>query len=416
VTIESKRFTLSGITDRFMNSYDNLGSFLSAWDLKSLLWFAFDKANDKCDVGYQLISDNGKMITIGGLMYNTETGFLCLGYNSNSNAYIPITSFVDVLNFCCYTDKKKFIDLEACNYIVENMKLTYGSFKPFDFVEGLEKGSSLSGKKSIVLNIVANDIVKSGAKLGKSYLAIYSDDDFYRIVFEVMAGILQKTDNLLKELFGNAIPEENRGEVISGVKGKFSAKDINKYKFETSYLKALQDRGADPEFVREVSSCNIGRKSRNNLLSSVGNSNPSRALFILSGWAYLEVWDSTSFGTITNDRIMSYNVLDLLRGLDNEQDVYFSYDMLYSNKDSRYLDALLKKLDLTLEVDAIGKDKFLESIKNFSKNVSLLRDRGSGYSVTVKTGQKDFLVYATKEMLNAGKIVDKVSKRLLAKF
>jgi hypothetical protein len=126
--------------------------------------------------------------------------------------------------------------------------------------------------------------------------------------------------------------------------------------------------------------------------------------------------DNTPMSSIKDEKIKAYNILDLLKSVDKEHDLYFSYDMLKTANSDVYMKTLLDKLQISAEVTAVGNDEFLKNITNFARNVALLRDMGSNYSRKVTVQQKDFLSFSIKELSNGGKLLDKISKRILSKF
>lgn len=363
---------------------------------------------DDLIIKYKLVKDEGKFINFGGLNLNTESGYFCIGYNSNNDSYIPLFKIDELLNNILFGDEDvKLLDTETAVYIVERIKLEGESFDVISFVGDLIKSKNHS--KSIILSLI------SSVNLLNNEIKVGNNDEFYEILTEFFSWIIKSVDKFAKSLLGNFIHEYSRNEVLRNMNKTYDDVDVYKERIEGLYLKLLKDKNIDPIFLRELSSCGLGIKRRNSLLKVTGISDIKKFL-ILSSWAYIEVWDSASFDSLSNDKIYAYNLFDILRAIDREQDIFFGYDMLNSLNIDKYIDTLIKKLQVVSEVNNIGYDNFLRNIRSYAKNVSLLRDMGSSYASRMKFEQKDFLVYSSKGLINSGKIVDKIAKRILKKF
>jgi hypothetical protein len=391
--------------------------------INPFITFKYDDKAGTCTIDYLECSDSGRFITVCGLMINTESGYACLGYNTNSAFYIPVFDFVDALNkICCPTEE--LINKDSMLYIVENLKLNSDNFQIVDYLNSLQARKFAS--KSIIINITQQNTVQDlyGIDKMKSSIMLVDDDDFYKGVFDFMAGVNERLDSLGKEFFSNFFVEKTDSQVMSAVSSeysKFSWDDT----VEEMFVRNIRDRGVDAKFLREVVSLGIARNKRHDICTTI--TMKKRRLFgLLSSWAYMDTWEarkSSSAGgkkfdpmIVPESKIKSYNVLDLIKGIDREHDLFFSYRMASDLGDDKYFNTLINKLKLTTEVMGIGVSTFLNDIRQFAGDVSLKRDMGVSYAYMIEPNQKDFISFSVKSMNGAGKIIDKACKKILGKF
>lgn len=373
---------------------------------------------------FEVLSDHGRFVNFCGVMVNTESGDICLGYNANNDMYIPIANLVDILNAKLIMQGSGFPEftLDDVLVFIENYKMDYTTASPVSYFNDLLKGRLSTNNvkysyRSIALNYLKE---KRGASTGSvvdpnnpnavNVLDVMSDDDFYRVVMSDMANINTWCKVIGQEFLGNYILEDDFSTV-----GSTSSRS----KHTTMYLNSIS-RGADAEFMKELTSLGFAIKRRLQAYDmAIKGSKPIGFMAaLLSSNAYADAYQDDNFDKISVDKIRAYNLADLLRTLDRDQDLYFSQDELLGRNPSKapstsYMDALLKKLGL--EAAFAGLKSASTFIDGYSKLLDL-NDMGSDYTIQVKGPQRDFAPVAVRSLSGAGRLVNKMCGRILKKF
>jgi hypothetical protein len=389
-------------------------------------------------ISYLECSDSGQFVNFGGILVNTVTLYAVIGYNANPNSYIPIFDMVDFFNEFLFGSESNPLDVtfpkipnasvignEEAKYIIESMKLDYKGFSVKMYVNSLIESSRTGSLEfsSIVMNYI-NDSVNKGTggnsvdKAHEKFNAM--DDDFLMTsisaFYRSCNGILELLGN---EFFGKFLMEVDDKEKLDNASSDIqSLVRHSKNSYENLYLKNIKDRNIDPVFVREVGSLGFGMKKRAEAAGKGGD--PRRNLAILSSGCYIDSISKGALDTVTDDKINSYNIMDILRGTDKDQDMFYSFYVLDKLKDSTVYNNFIKKLNIDTEISLIGNTKFLDNLRDYSKEMIVRRDTGviSGgkFSKEVTPAQQTFVSYSTTELLNAGKLIDKVFGWLLKNF
>ncbi len=379
-----------------LGRYD-IGTFLEDNGIKSFI--TVGRINrSPVQIKYKVLGDTSKFVNLFRLNVSTETGFACLGYNANSSAYIPIFSVVELFNKLFFKDfSSPVFTIDDLKYFMESFKLNYEDFNAIDYLRGMLSGlSSESG--SVVFRYLLSQ--RDDKYLDKIIFNM-GDDDVYKLIYSFYEEVLLHVDQFARVFMGNFILEPDRRSV-----------DIPGSGMESSFLGGIR-AGVPAEFLREVSSCGVGRNRRMDVLTNRIFNDKKKALALLSSWAYYDAYKDNDLKSVGSGKILCYNFLDLLRSIYREQDLFFSYDML---KDSKaFYKNLIKKLGLEKEIERLGEKEFLESVVGYAKVVGTM-EMGGSYSRRVKNNQVNFSSVVSKSISNSGSTFLRVSKRILSKF
>ena len=393
--------------------------------------------DDTCKLHYSEYSDDGHFINFAGVMVNSESLYVALGYNANNSLYIPVVSMLEILNISIFGDEKGPIGKDEALYILENSKLNYKDFDLKSYCREILVGNVVStGYKfsSLILNFVETGI-KAGANVagntGNSILDSMSNEDLYRILFEFMKRFTDKMDNLGKEFFGNFIAEEDRGVVMQSSAFGFDKlfKNFGVKSYESLYLKNINSRGLDPSLARELSSIGFGIKGRRDIYNNTTD-DFTKMLAVLSSNAYID-HENINYNAIDDEKINTYNIVDLLRGVGKEQDLVFSVDVMQELGKDQLYNLLLNKLSITSDIAKIGNNRFFENLNKYTgkaKTVAAQVDKagtqgvmnrvdvGSVYTRKVEGEQTNFVTFSSRALINAGKLFDRIALRILKVF
>jgi hypothetical protein len=373
------------------------------------------------EVSYLEISDGGNFVNFGGFVVNTESGMACLGYSPNNEGYIPVFDFVEFFNVVIFGGNN-LLGRDEVLYIIETFKLDFRNFDIKGYINSIIKGLRAGGDryKSVILNFLGEttDVVTD---LDVGPFEYMSNEDIFKALFIGIKGAIKNIDALGKEFFGQFGVEGDREEVIKGmeydVADLISAKSFGGVKgYESLYLKSIKDRGVDSDFARELSSVGFGLDMRGEIIKDSKVVDIRRDLALLSSGLYASIPKKSDLGKVKDETLAIGNIIDILRGIGRDQDLFFSYDVVVNLGEDKILKGLLKSLSIEDEVSTIGEDKFVEGIREYAVKMLPLVDSGSVYGKNVSLDQKSFVTFSSRGLINSGRIFSKIFGRLSKKF
>jgi hypothetical protein len=416
---DSKNGTIMTVLERF-------NRLLLAGNITPLI--DFNRASSMLmEVNYKECSDDGGYVGFGGLMVNTESLCAVLGYSGNNSGYIPLFNVAEMLGIFLFGEEKKsLIGKDEAKYIIESFKLDYKGFSIVEYAKTLVEGTTTALEfKSVLMNYRDNAISKPTVKKD-TLLPIYlwDDEELIDVITKFIKSLLVSIDDIAKEFFDNFAPEANTQEVMSNMKKdmtsllKGTAKTTS---LEALFLKNISEAKVPPIFARELVSTGFARRSRMDIAKS-DTSSKRKELAVLSSGSYADEGEGNpnskviSVESIPDDKIATYNLLDILRGINRDQDMFFSYDVATALGNETLYKTLLNKLKIENEVNKITSEKFQKNLVNYASKVSHFMDRGFVYSKSTTQGQKDFAVFVSRSLGSAGKLVKKIADRMVSKF
>lgn len=405
----------------YANFYTDLSllkHFLENMGVAPLIIIEHRNFNDQT-IKYKVVSDEGKFVNFGGFYINTASGYVCLGYNANNGEYIPIFNLVDVFNSNSILGDKNILGdvftLDDLLYIIERFKINYREFQVRDYLYDVFLTRDDKIFRSISLNYIKDNL---GKRIKYSNLAYLEEIDLFNFLSGLFSVVSKEIDHLGKVFFGNFILEDDRSIV-----GKTQPLEspLDGGHMERYFVRGVT-QGYDSVFLRELSSVALGRNRR--LLgktrgeSSAGlydvyTGDTKKGIAVASSWAYFDQYDITTVSSISEDKIRSYNIVDLLRSIGREADLFFTLDVYKDNP--KFFEVLMNKLGLLSVVDSIGRDKFIKRAFDYKKLLSII-EMGGTYSRKVKLPQTSFMSVGTRSVLSSGKVFEKAGKRLLRRF
>ncbi len=373
------------------------------------------KANYRVLVG----SDDGRMTTFMGFTYNSASGSVVLGYNDNNKEYISLFSLVEFFNNAISPGDPIF-SLDSVNYLVESFKLDFRNFDFRSYIQTLRDRFFSDGvySGSVLLNAVQDLDVKTTSDKNKSTSYLVSKNEFVmEILILFFSGLNNKVGDLGRSVFGNFISETKFDPNLE--KNMSQPGYTRNSGYEERFIKAIRDEKIDPLLVRELSSVGLGIKSRSGVFSYKTHSSDDRNICgILSSWSHLDEW-SGDYSRVTDEKINSYNLIDILRSVDEDGNLFFYHTLglekgmsLTENLINKYME----KIGLQTELTGVGTSNFVDFISNYKKSPTMLRDMGSNYARLVTDEQKDFTSFSTRSISNYGRIVKKATDLMISKF
>lgn len=405
-------------------TFDSLKSFFSDNLLTPLIVVDnINKATDSCEIKYYECddeNDKGSFINFGGLMINTKSLCAVLGYNANPNSYIPLFDIKEFFNVSLFSKGVNLIGKEETLYIIERFKLDFRGFSIHDYIMELISNTNTNSLdfSSVLLNFVQDKVIKGTASISNIYdtFMLMTDKDILQLWSIFFRNVLGIVHALGKELFGNFIVEDDIQERKANANKDFISLFKSGTKgYENAYLQNIKYRNIPPVFAREAGSMGFGMNRRKDVISS-RSSDYAKNMAILSSGSYIDTFNRDAIPSITDEKIYTYNMMDILRGVNKDQDIFFSYDTLIELNNDQLFKILVKKLNIDVEISNIGISSFIKHLGEYNASMKNLQDTGGIYSTQVKKGQRNFTSFSTRELIGSGKLIDKIFQRVLKKF
>lgn len=353
-------------------------------------------------IRYRVVKDEGRFITFCGMMVNTESGYIALGYNNDNKFYIPVARITDVFNSAVFGGSGGSggeLGLEDVLYIIEEFKINFREFKVVEYIKKLvgEGGVRFS---SVSIEFLRGEMGKSG----ENNLNVMEDSDFYLYMVMVFQELMEWVDKLGRKFFWRFILGEGPTVDVGDPK-----------KMDVMYVKWI-NAGVDRDFLLELSSCGVARNRRCIGASSevIGvvksfRKDGCKGAAYLSSWTFYDQFDLKSIEYVKEEKIRSYNINDLVRAVDRDVDLFFSVGIYGDSK--KPFEVLMGKLGVLVEIDKIGRRDFIENTYEFSKMLAT-REMGGSYSRKVKREQASILPAGERSIIGAGRVLEKITKRI----
>jgi hypothetical protein len=300
--------------------------------------------------------------------------------------------------------------------MLEGFKLNFRGFDILGYLRSLD-ASKDSTYNSIIMTFLNESL--DIANVSDAVDAYVDSDEIWKKLFLALKPLVRGIEEVSKIFFGNFIAEEDLPAVVGGAGYSLESLFTPQHRggsYENAYLKNIKYRGVPPEFAREMSSVGFGINRRKEILDIQRGSDYTKMLAILSSNAYVDVFDKSSLLSAPDAKVATYNIIDLMRGIRRDMDLFFSVDMLEESKSDKLYDVFKKSLQIEAEISFIGNNAFVENINRYKNEMNKYVDRGALYSKNVKSSQQYFSTFSTRALINAGKVWDKVSGRLMKVF
>lgn len=380
--------------------------------------YASSSSRGSCAIEYSVCNSGGYFVNFGGVYYNTETGYICLGYNGNSGGYIPVCSIVDFINSILYLDDSKKVvkvfDLDDINYMVEKFKINPNDF---DFKTYLEEICSskvqVSNSNSIIRSFMSLQSDCMDERLLGFNLKFLPDSnyEYFMCLVEGFSKLNLAIDEFCSCFVYGYSLESGFKELDRRIGDELNGRVTTSEKIEGCYIKRIRDCGVDPIFMREITSFSMGARMRSKVFSN--SIDDEKKLKIVSSFYYLH--NLGDYNVVVDLILDTYNIVDLLRSIGRDMDLYFSFDILYTMKNDSVLRSLITKLGLEEEISKVSYKYFMEYGLEYFKLVGFFIDSGS-FDLLVSEKQKDFVSVSSRSLVGGGKIFERASGRMLKIF
>lgn len=379
----------------------------------------------------KVVDEPEPFINLFGLSVGTETGNIALGLFPNPNSYILLGNFFKIFakrvfngNLPEYIDKKLLLELLKVNPVLflHNLNSNLNSMY-LDF-----RNSGVQKSNSIIMELVRKfESVKESKTVVKS---IGVDvENVFSFVYECVNKFLD-CQKLAVEYFGAFISELTSDEVLSTLSKYSNTSDLLESSvpnLNSRYLKFL-DYKIDTDFLLALSSFGIGIKQRRSILNVLDSITVSEQGFeyvfyasVLGSFSYMDysLCDKSSDVLKQDyDKIICYNIIDMIHAIGWENAFMYSLDIIKEFKNySAYLKLKDKYhlCDFWLE-NKIDESLFVKTLNFYNLNILPKIDCGSMYTREVKFSQYGLPVFSTKQMINSGRVFSEVGNLVLKKF
>lgn len=390
--------------------------------------------------GVRIISqENAKFINVFGLFVDIETGNIALGLFPDSDNYVCIGNFYEVLSKSMF-NTKTMPDWVDKRFLLEQMKLNPKDFMKSSYQTVLDMYQDslrdCTKYSSILLNIASEwvDSTKEDPEEVKYFKKHNSSGDFVKEAMTYGISHSVQYDVVAANFFTVYIVENTSSDVtrrMEQMKNSTFGDLINDTavggNLESLYLMYVGEYHLPPVFLRALKSYGLGLKQRKVIVGTVADRrgniksyNNESLLMVaenLSSMLYLYS------GQITGDtdrkaKTAGFNIIDLLKTVGWEESMLFSLDMVQTLHNRSVYDSLVKRFsieELLLETKTSMKD-FVMSLDTYRKIILPLIDNGSLYTRKTLPSQYAMSVFSPRQVESAGKVFESMSKMILKKF
>ena len=377
---------------------------------------------------YTLVLDeDAKFINLFGLVVDVTSGDIALGYFPEPDKYILVGNIYGIMKKAMFgkASSDEFTDDEL-RYILECLKLNPKYFCD-SIIEDIKTEHSEKSNKteydSVILNLVAN---RRRSNVSKDLQYFFSVSDKGEFVVEIVKKCMElsyEMQSVAKDFFGNFISEKGPSDVIRDAdKGLVTLAESRQPNIEGLMIK-YKSLGVPMDLLIALKSYGFGIKQRMSCfprrnswkyrdLSSMTTDEALRIGELLSSLAYIDS------GVSVPVMIKTYNIMDLLRASNQEQNMLFSIEVLSKYKNPTLYASLSKKYnleDILLEGKMSEQDFLLNASRYGERYLSLI-DRGGMYTRDVLFSQYQFSTYSSTMIMNAGKVFERACDMVIKKF
>lgn len=378
------------------------------------------KKRNRNSIDLCIVTDeNAQFVSLFGLSVDLISGNIALGIFPRSNEYVKIGNVKDFISRAWFNGKKipQSIDLK---YILELMKLDpvyYQDDIEQEVRDSFDLDGSVADKDfcSIVVKYIKMRYRKSEtdeseyfhnlAKRGEFIPKLASDMIDYFIVYEDAA----------RDYFGAFITEQTDQDISK--LSKCSLKEV-----ETSRepnLEALTVRyismGIPEVFLSALKSYGFEIKDRKSLF------NRGRRVSMYSDSEILDIGIALSSifysrNVLKKELILGYNLMDLLRAVNWDQNILFSIDCITDLKSKAVWESVMNRFNVydILKERNFSEKELVFAVNTYRNSIMCRIDWGMCYNRVAKPAQYKMTSYSPGHLENAGKVFE-MSLTMLSK-
>ncbi len=391
--------------------------------------YEFSNTNDDKFMMTLVEDEDARFINLFGLSVDIKSGDVALGYFPDPNRYIKVNNFYNMLRKEMFNkvSSREFSDDEL-RYIFEYLKLNPKYFCDSEIKNVIDYHTeSNTGIEfdSIILNLLSSKAKSNMSKDMEYFYKVSRDGDFVVNIIRRCISLMYDLQSVAKDYFRNFISEKNSKELLAFSDKGLSISDIldsSQPNLESLMLKYIS-YGIPIDFLIALSSYGFGIKQRMSCfpgkgswkyrdLTSTDSGEILRVGELLSSLAYIDN------GSAVPAMVKVYNIMDLLRALDQEQNMLFALEVLSIYKNSTLYTSMMKKYnleDILLEGKLTEQD-FLLNVSRYGERYLSLIDKGGMYTRGVLMSQYQFSTFSRNMVMNSGRLFEKAYSMVKKKF
>lgn len=376
----------------------------------------------------RVTDEDAKFLNLYGLFVDIESGDIALGMFPDSDNYYCVGNIYTVISKEMFGSDTipSYIDRK---YILECLKLgaQYASDSIYEAVMSDYKESDNVDAKydSVIMNLAyAWSYRNKMPDEMKAFDFVRSDNKYINYIMDSCNQILTSLEKTAIHYYGAFISEPSIKEVFESLNDSISIGELielsepNIEKLTIKYM----SYGIPLDFLLDLKSYGLGIKQRKILYQNIqgnwgsdgGKKKIRDSMDMLSSMQYLDSRD----GSIDRTKVICYNVIDLIRSIGRENDMFFSIDLIIKFKNRSVFDSLESKFsigDIMLE-NKISEEDFVKCLRDYMRNVYPKINTGSMYTRKVLPTQYNMVTYSPYQIRNAGKTFERLNKVILSKI
>jgi hypothetical protein len=378
----------------------------------------------KRSTGYitKVLDSGARFINLFGLFVDSNSGDIALGLFPNPNDYISIGNIYDLIAEHMF-GSKEIPDHVDKKFLLESLKLNVaGCIMDID-TEVYKTEEYVPEFDSVILNL-ANQLKHQ--RLCKSFDGYDKNrDTCICTIIKTCADILNSIVKASRSFFGAFIEESNVKEI--GTNSLINSDLHNILDSGKPNLEVLTDKyimmGVSPDLLFALKSYGYGIKQRSLIVDSIvklsyrdGLDNKKDIYSLgdkLSSMSYL-----STKATAINGVDTIFNILDMLRAVGWDNSLFFSLEMIQSEKNRFIYDSVVKKFCIKdiIKESGIKESDFVKGILEYKESV--LPVISYGYMYTRKPGNVGYCLstHSIRQLISAGNVFNMVGELVSGKF
>lgn len=377
------------------------------------------------------VTDEGaKFLNLYGLFVDIESGDIALGMFPDPDDYYCVENIYSIISSKMFGSSKmpSYVDEK---YVLECLKIG-ASYSKDSIYEAVISDYNESDGVDIKYDSVIMNIAESWNhrnKLPKELTTFDSNRSDSRYIYNIMDScvqILQSLEKTATQFYGAFISEGSVKDVLDTLDESTLVVDLlngsepNLEKLTILYM----GYGIPLDFLLALKSYGLGIKQRKMIYQGLKGlkanwKQSSRGqimdyIDMLSSMRYLNDRD------VNTDKIKvtCFNVIDLIRAVERENDLFFSIDLIIRFKNRSVFDSLESKFsinDIMLE-NKISEEEFVKCLRDYMINVYPMINNGSVYTRKVLSTQYSMASFSPYQIRNAGRTFERLNKMILKKI
>ena len=370
------------------------------------------KRRDAHSLDLCIVTDEGaQFVNLFGLTVDLVSGNIALGLFPRSNEYIKVGNIKNLISKVWFNSKlfPQSIDLK---YIIELMKLDpiyYQDAIEQEIRDSFDLDGSLDDEKfgSISVKYIKKRYRSSGNGEIEYFHNLAKQNRFIYELAYFMIDTSRSLEGVARDYYGNFITEQYDQDISRLQKSSFrdveNARDPNLEALTIRYVAM----GIPEVFLSSLKSYGFEIKDRKSIfnkgtmLKTYSDSELIDIGIALSSMFY-------SRNVMKKELILAYNLMDLLRAVNWDQNIIFSVDCISDLKSKAVWESVLKRFNVydILKERNLSEKELVFAVNTYRNSVIYRIDWGMCYNRVAKPDQYKMISYSPGHLDNAGKVFE----------